>query len=106
MNISSLTQKIVVIDVPTEAGTHWPGQAKAPKALKEAGLISKLRKHGYEVSNFSALDEEQHWLPTDIVNGVRDEENTLKVMRKVADAVSSAEASQGLLLVLGGDCSI
>ena len=27
-------------------------------------------------------------------------------MTKVADAVSSSEASQGLLLVLGGDCSI
>jgi arginase family enzyme len=56
MATSSSTRKIVVIDVPTEAGTHWPGQVKAPKALKEAGLISKLQKLGYDVSNFSALE--------------------------------------------------
>ena len=48
----------------------------------------------------------QHWVPTEIINGVRDEANTLKVMKKVAEAVSSVEASQGLLLILGGDCSI
>ena len=95
-------RKIIVIDVPTEAGTHWPGQVKATKALKEARLISKLQKLGYKVSNFSALDEEQHWLPTDTVNGVRSEEKTLTVMRKVANAVSSAEASQRLLLVFRG----
>ena len=105
MTTASLERKIVVIDVPTEAGTHWPGQAKAPEALKDAGLLLKLKNSGYEVSNFSALDA-VNWVPTEIINGVRNEANTLKVMKKVAEAVSSVEASQGLLLVLGGDCSI
>lgn len=106
MATSSLNPKIVMIEVPTEAGTHWPGQSKAPEALNDAGLLRKLQKIGYEVSSFNALDEVQHWLPTGIVNGVRDEENTIKVIRKVAAAVSSVDVSQRLLLVLGGDCSI
>ncbi|KAJ5624327.1 hypothetical protein N7510_000636 [Penicillium lagena] len=106
MATSSLNPKIVVLEVPTEAGTHWPGQSKAPEALKDAGLVQKLQKIGYEVLNFNALDEVEHWLPTDILNGVRNEENTIKVMRKVAAAVSSVNSSHEFLLVLGGDCSI
>jgi arginase len=99
-------KKIVVIDVPTEAGTHWLGQAKAPQAMRNVGLVKKLENLGYQVSNISALDEPKHWRPTDIVNGVRDEENTLDVMEKVAEAVSSEKGLEGIPIVLGGDCSI
>ena len=103
---SNSSARLVVIDVPTEAGTHWPGQVKAPEALRNAGLIDKLEHAGYHVSNFSALDQPQHWVPTDIINGVRDEQNALKVMKKVSDAVTSEEGSKGVPIIIGGDCSI
>ena len=97
---------IVIIDVPTEAGTHWAGQAKAPQALREAGLSEKLQKLGFQVSSIQALDQPQTWVPADIINGVRNEENVVEVCNKVSKAVSSERASQKLQLILGGDCSI
>ena len=103
---SDSSARIVVIDVPTEAGTHWPGQVKAPEALRKAGLTQKLERAGYQVSSLSALDQPQHWVPTDIINGVRDEENALKVMKRVSDVLIHMEGFKGFPIILGGDCSI
>ena len=35
-------QRIGLIGVPSSAGAHWPGQEKAPGALREAGLVERL----------------------------------------------------------------
>lgn len=105
MSDTTFNNHIIVVDVPTEAGTHWPGQTKAPQALRDAGLVNKLKSIGYTVSSLRALDGPQHWRPTELLNGVRDEENTLKVMKQVA-GVLERDASKGIQLILGGDCSI
>lgn len=101
-----LVETIVLIDVPSEAGTHWPGQCKAPQALRDAGLMTKLADTTYYVLSMSALDQPERWIATDIVNGVRNEMATLKVIEKVAEVIMSKKASWGFNLVLGGDCSI
>ncbi len=38
-----------LIGVPSSAGAHWPGQEKAPRALREAGLVERLESLGLEV---------------------------------------------------------
>jgi arginase len=105
------SQRITLIDVPTEAGTHFPGQSKAPQALRDAGLAQKLQDAGYTTHSKLALRAPQPWRPTDLVNGVRDEENALAVMTQVFDSVLNTATGQdgepkALPLVLGGDCSI
>ena len=49
--------RLIVIDVPTDASTHWPGQMKAPETLRKAGLTGKLECVGYQISSLSALDQ-------------------------------------------------
>ena len=44
-----------VIGVPTSAGTHGPGQEKAPRALRQAGLVERLRAAGLAVEDHGDL---------------------------------------------------
>src|ERR1039457_5941083 len=44
-----------VIGVPTSAGAHHAGQEQAPAALREAGLIERLREAGLSVADAGDL---------------------------------------------------
>ena len=46
-----------VIGVPTSAGAHHAGQEQAPAALREAGLIERLREAGLSVADAGDLQE-------------------------------------------------
>ena len=90
--VTTSKSSIAVTGIPTEAGTHFPGQCKAPDALVSAGqLLSKLVKAGYTVSHepniFRHGPKEAHdaakWHACPKVNGVRNEEDTLKVMQHI-----------------------
>ena len=69
-------EHIRVIPVPTEAGTHFAGQCKAPEALIETGkLIDKLQSVGYTVSVYDYLLSDLEfcaaapWSPSPKING-------------------------------------
>lgn len=106
---------IEVIGIPTEAGTHFAGQCKAPDALVSRGqLLSKLEKEGYSVSHepdvfrhaSQDVQEARKWHPAPKVGGVRNEENTIKAMKFTRDHLLSKAKSSALKLFIGGDCSI
>ncbi|KAI9782292.1 MAG: hypothetical protein M1816_001954 [Peltula sp. TS41687] len=101
-----LLDTLVFIDVPSEAGTHCHGQCKAPEALRKAGLVTMLEDPPYEVLNIPALCKPEPLVPTDIVNGVRNEKATLEVIEKVEQTIRSEKASRGFNVILGGDSSI
>jgi len=42
---------LALLGVPTSAGTHGPGQEKAPGALRAAGLAGALEAAGVEVQD-------------------------------------------------------
>jgi arginase len=99
-----LKPHITIVSVPSEAGTHWSGQAKAPSALLNRGLSSKLSSD-YAISLADALPSPVLYSPQPLINGVRNENAALQVMHNVEAAISSLGDST-IPLILGGDCSI
>lgn len=105
---------IDIFKVETEAGTHFPGQSKAPHAIIEtACLRTNLEDLGYEVHVLDALGEEAaikssaKWQPAPKINGVRNEENAVKVMHQVCgQIINQPEIARSFSIVVGGDCSI
>jgi arginase len=97
--------KIALIGAPSSAAAFMPGCEKAPAALRAAGLVERLQSIGYQVEDHGdcaprlfAEDEEHKRarnLPT-IVAGLND----LKPRAELATK------SGGLILVLGGDCTV
>src|SRR6266545_2986209 len=72
---------IALIGVPTSAGSHGPGQEKAPQALRRAGLVEGLRAAGLEVEDHGDLPTARYQAHAAVDRGQRP-------------------------LVLGGDCTI
>ena len=104
---------ITIIPVPTEAGTHFPGQCKAPDALMQTGgLIEKLKSTGYKVDVYNGLlsdAEFNHaapWTPSQRLKGVRNETNALTVMNRIRAHLPLVLDRNAFTIILGGDCSI
>jgi arginase len=95
----------VVIGVPTSAGAHHAGQERAPAALREAGLIRKLREAGDLVADAGdlpgAVFAVDHQHPE-----ARNLAAVTRVASEVADAVDAQLKTGRLPLVIGGDCTI
>ncbi len=98
-------RRVSVLGVPTSAGSHNPGQEKAPAAWRAAGLIGELRAAGLDVEDRGDLPAAPYRavLPVD---GLRDVERVVEVARGVSGEVAAIRADGRLPLVLGGDCTI
>jgi arginase len=96
---------IGLLGVPSSAAAHWPGQEKAPAALREAGLIGLLREAGLKVDDHGdrpVVRWRAH--PTE-----RQPHNLTQVVDVLSDARTQIsrifEAGQ-LPLVIGGECTL
>src|SRR5271166_3811838 len=98
-------RRVSILGVPTSAGSHNPGQEKAPAAWRAAGLISELRAAGVDVEDRGDLPETRY-RPVEPVDGLRDVDRVVEVARRVADEVAAIRVDGRLPLVLGGDCTI
>src|ERR1039458_6035669 len=94
-----------VIGVPTSAGAHHAGQEQAPAALREAGMIERLREAGLSVADAGDLPGATFATDHDHPSA-RNLAAVARVARQVADAVASVVADGRLPLVVGGDCTI
>jgi arginase len=94
-----------VLGVPTSAGSHNPGQEKAPAAWRAAGLIDELRAAGLDVEDRGDMPVARY-RPTQPVDGLRDADRVVEVVQGVAREVAAIRAAGWLPLVLGGDCTI
>lgn len=106
--MSSKQPHITIVSVPSEAGAHWGGQAQAPATFHNQGLAPKLSTSGYAISSISALSLPELYTAQPLVNGVRNEERVLEVMKSVNATILSVLAStpDTIPLIIGGDCSI
>ncbi|MEV6205612.1 arginase family protein [Kitasatospora sp. NPDC051914] len=100
-----MPREIALLGVPSCAGTHGPGQEKAPAAVRAAGLVDGLRAAGAFVRD----DGDLPVVPfrTDPAN--RDRQNlglVAEVARSVAERVGRLLDDGVLPLVVGGDCTI
>ncbi len=98
-------RSIGLLGVPTSAGSHNPGQEKAPDALRAAGLVEALRATGRHVRDFGNLPLQRH-RPSARVDGVRDLDRVVEMVGLAADNVAHIRAEGFLPLVVGGDCTI
>ena len=99
------SRRVSVLGVPTSAGSHNPGQEKAPAAWRAAGLIGELRSAGLDVKDRGDLDATPY-RPVEPDGGLRDTDRVAEVIRRVAAEVAAIRAAGRLPLVLGGDCTI
>ncbi len=98
-------RRVSVLGVPTSAGSHNPGQDKAPAAWRAAGLIGALEAAGLDVEDRGDLPATPY-RPVEPDGGLRDAYRVADVARRVATEVTSIHAVGRLPLVLGGDCTI
>jgi arginase len=100
-----VTRALGVIGVPSSAGSYAPGQEKAPRALRDAGLIAGLKAAGIEVVDHGDA-EVWRWRPD------REHPYAQNLGAVVSCAAVTAERVRGALadgefpLVLGGNCTV
>lgn len=96
---------LVVLGVASSAGTHHAGQETAPHALRQAGLLDRLRSAGLSVDDRGDVVTEvfavDHAHPTQ-----RNLPAVVRVARAVADLVAEVVAQGSIPLVIGGDCTV
>ena len=100
-----MPRKIGLIGVPSSAGAHWPGQEKAPAALRELGLIGRLEDAGLHVDDHGDLPA-MRFHPD---KRQRHQQNLAAVVEVSSQVAHRAEAilwEDQVPLVLGGDCTI
>ncbi|MFY9926884.1 MAG: arginase family protein, partial [Streptosporangiaceae bacterium] len=100
-NMTVERRRIGILGVPTTAGSHNPGQEKAPAAWRAAGLAEELRKAGLDVVDRGDLPVTP-FRAVAPVDGLRDVERVAEVARGVAAEVAAIRADGRLPLVLGG----
>src|SRR6266508_3847974 len=96
---------IALIGVPTSAGSHGPGQEKAPQALRRAGLVEGLRAAGLEVEDHGDLPTARYQAHAADPRQ-RNLDDVVEVAGRVADQVHAVLDRGQRPLVLGGDCTI
>jgi arginase len=97
--------EIEVVGVPTSAGAHHAGQDLAPAALREHGLLDRLRDGGLVVHDAGDVAGERFRRdPSGRVP--RNLDAVVRVAGLVADEVERVLATGRFALVLGGDCTI
>jgi arginase len=97
--------RVAIVGVPTSAGTHGPGQERAPQALRRAGLARGLEAAGITVHDEGDLPLARYRAAVADPRR-RDLEGVVAVAGRVADRVAEVLGRGMTPLVLGGDCTI
>jgi arginase len=97
--------KLGVIGIPSSAGGRSIGQEKAPRALREAGLIKRLAATGHEVVDYGDIPSFR-FAPDAQHPRAQNGPTVLKVCKLVANKVAKVLLDGFWPVVLGGDCTI
>jgi arginase len=94
-----------VIGVPSSAGSYAAGQDRAPRALRDAGLIEALVAAGVQVRDDGDLTE-QIWAPDRQDRLAQNTAQVVASVQELAHRVPELMIEERRLLVLGGNCTI
>jgi arginase len=100
-----MTRPLAVIGVPSSAGAYAPGQEKAPRALRDAGLLAGLEAVGVAVVDHGDAPV-WRWRPDPEHPYAQNLAAVVACATSTAERVRSALAAGELALVLGGDCTV
>lgn len=97
-------KQIVLLGAPTSAAALAAGHEKAPKALREAGLLEKLQSIGYTVTDMGD-DPVELYKPDEESPRARNVKRVVASLEALKPRVEAAVKTGGLALILTGDCS-
>jgi arginase len=100
-----MPRTIGFIGMPSSAGAHWPGQEKAPAALRELGLLERLEDVGLRVEDYGDVPGVR-FRPDKRQRHQQNLSLVAQVTGRVAECVEAALRADQVPLVLGGDCTI
>jgi arginase len=93
------------IGVPTSAGAFAPGQERAPRALRDAGLLDALRAADVAVQDYGDR-EIWRWRPDRENRRAQNAAEVVEIVQDTARRVRDAIAQDEVTLVIGGDCTV
>ena len=97
---------VALIGVPFDSAGTATGVARAPAALRAAGLLEALKKAGSAVVDMGDIQLTPGDADRDPASGIIAPEALLAMVHCLEDAVSAAIASGAAPLVVGGDCPV
>ena len=100
-----MARTLGVIGVPSSAGAYAPGQEKAPRALRAAGLLTALTAAGVTVVDHGDAPV-WRWRPDREQPYAQNLAAVVACAIDTAERVRSALAAGEVALVLGGDCTV
>jgi arginase len=100
-----VTRTLAVIGVPSSAGSYAPGQEKAPRALRDAGLLAGLKAAGIAVVDHGDA-ETWRWRPDREHPYAQNLDAVVACAAETAERVRAALAAGQFALVLGGNCTV
>jgi arginase len=101
-----VSERLVVVGAPSSAGAYAPGQERAPRALREAGLAAALGAAGWAVEDRGDVAAAR-WTPDPGDPRAANAEVAGRVAGDVAVHVRDALFDgAGRVVVLGGDCTV
>ena len=94
-----------LLGVPSSSAAHWPGQEKAPGALRAAGLTALLAETGHRVVDYGDRPVVR-WRPHPHQRRPHDLIRTLEVLRDARSQVAAIFGAGQIPLVVGGECTL
>jgi arginase len=97
---------VALIGVPFDSAGSPAGVARAPAALRAAGLLEALHSAGSAVVDMGDIQLTPGHAERDPASGIIAPEALFAMVHRVRDAVSAAFAAGSIPLVIGGDCPV
>jgi arginase len=105
MESSAQRRPLVVVGAPTSAGSYAAGQDRAPRVLREFGLLDRLAAAGREVRD-AGDGPLQVWSPDREHPFAQNFAAAAEAIRAAAAMVGAALDADADVLVLGGNCTV
>jgi arginase len=94
-----------LLGVPSSAAAHWPGQEKAPAALRAAGIVKHMGYHGIDVVDYGDRPTVR-WRPLPYDGQPHDMPRVLDVLVDAREHIVRILVENRLPLVIGGECTL
>jgi arginase len=98
--------RLALITVPYTSSGLVTGEARAPDALRDAGLLDALRTSGTDVADYGDVAFAPPTPGRDPISGIIAPQALTGMVRAVRAAVSRARAEGRLPIVVGGECPL
>jgi len=104
--VTTAVDRVEVVGVPFNSAGKTDGVARAPQALRRAGLVEELIGTGLSVTDRGDLDLQPMTAERDAESHVIASATLLPMIQQVRGAVATSLEHGTFPLVLGGDCPV